>query len=340
MILDIKAFIRELLFEHDCVIVPGFGAFIGNFTSARVDAGTNTFYPPVKQISFNRNLVHNDGLLIGRISQSTGLNYSDVRSLVEEFVKGIRLRLSKGEQVVFDHIGTFFNNAENSIQFEPESNINYYLDSYGLESFQLKPVKGYDIRKRVIRHIDKDPVRRTTVKNNVWKSVVLIPLLALLIAIPLKNNLFRDKTDSASMNPLVTAEFENNRKAIEKEMPEVVMPSEETTEATTEVTTKVTTEVTPSVTEADYRSETVSEKPAEVAPAAGSYCIITGSFKSEENANSHIAELKSLGFTPELVTTSNGFFRVISVRCSDIRTALSKMDTIGKKFPGAWISKP
>jgi len=61
----------------DC---PGFGGFIGNYTPARIDKSTGTFYPPVKQISFNRNLNHNDGLLIGRISMSSKINYGDARN--------------------------------------------------------------------------------------------------------------------------------------------------------------------------------------------------------------------------------------------------------------------
>ena len=96
--MDITDFIRELLFDHDCVIIPDFGGFIGNYTPARIDKSNNTFFPPVKQISFNRNLNHNDGLLVGRISESAKMNYADARNLVEEFVKDIRTRLSKGEK--------------------------------------------------------------------------------------------------------------------------------------------------------------------------------------------------------------------------------------------------
>ncbi len=91
--MDIKAFIRELLFGHDCVIVPGFGGFIGNYSPAHIDRMTGTFYPPVNQISFNRNLNHNDGLLISKISLSTGVNYGDARNIVEEFVRDITGRL-------------------------------------------------------------------------------------------------------------------------------------------------------------------------------------------------------------------------------------------------------
>ena len=95
--MDITAYIRELLFSHDCVIIPGFGGFIGNYSPARIDKSSSTFHPPVKQISFNRNLNHNDGLLIGKISESSGLNYGDARNIVDEFVNNVRKRLEKGK---------------------------------------------------------------------------------------------------------------------------------------------------------------------------------------------------------------------------------------------------
>jgi hypothetical protein len=91
--LDITAFIRELLFGHDCVIVPDFGGFIGNYTPAYIDKDSGMFYPPVKQISFNRNLNHNDGLLVGKISGSAKINYGDSKILVEEFVRELRRKL-------------------------------------------------------------------------------------------------------------------------------------------------------------------------------------------------------------------------------------------------------
>ncbi len=145
--------------------LPGFGGFIGNYTPARIDKGTGTFYPPVKQISFNRNLNHNDGLLVGKISVASEMNYGDARNLVEEFVSGVRKKLEKGEKVVFDNIGSFINNQEGNIQFEPDRNANYHLDSYGLESFQCLPLEGYDVRKRIIRHIEKDPVKQASFKK-------------------------------------------------------------------------------------------------------------------------------------------------------------------------------
>jgi hypothetical protein len=308
--LDIKAFIRELLFGQDCVIIPGFGGFIGNFSPARIDRITGTFYPPLRKISFNKNLNHNDGLLISRISQSTGLNYGDARHMVEEFVKKLQGRLAKGEKVVFDHIGTFANNHENNVEFEPEANINYYRGSFGLESFQCAPVRDYNVRKRITRHIDKEPVAYSTSRKNFWRAALVIPILALLIAVPLKTGLFKTRVETTSLNPLVTAEFENNRKAVDENV-FVIIPD-----------------------------SAISAEPETAVPVEEyHYCIITGSFKSEQNAVSHMNNLKAAGFNPEINQASNGFFRVTATICGDMATAVSTRDSISKIYPGTWISK-
>lgn len=307
--MDIKAFIRELLFSHDCVIVPGFGGFIGNFTPARLDQKTGVYYPPLKQISFNRNLSHNDGLLIGRISMVTGLNYADSRRLVEEFAGEIITKLASGKQVVFDHIGTFANNHENNVQFEPEPGINYYPGSFGLEPFQWNPPKEYDVRKKVAGRIFKEPVRLNPGRKNLWRAAILVPVLALLIAVPFRTGLFRSGVEATSLNPLVTAEFENNRIAIE-----------EAVKAEPPADLPVIDEFPPAPVEAVQ------------------YSIITGSFKSEENALSHIRELKSDGYEPVMQKASNGFIRVTAMTCNSKEKAVQTCDSISGKFPGAWVT--
>jgi cell division septation protein DedD len=331
--LDTRAFIRELLFEHDCVIVPGFGGFVGNFSPARIDKIAGTFFPPLKKISFNRNLNHNDGLLISRISRSTGLNYGDTRHLVEEFVMELKGRLARGEKVIFDHIGKFAYNRENNIEFEPEANINYYAGSFGLESFQCVPVGDYDVRKRITRHSDKDPLKQTSVRRYLWRAAVVIPILALLIAVPLKTDLFKTKVETTTLNPLVTAEFENNKKAVDEAV--IIVPDSNTS------VKPETSETAVPETKETVKPETPPEsKPvASVITNEGNYCIITGSFKSEENALSLVKSLKSDGFDPEINQGPNGFFRVTAAVCPTLGKAISVRDSISKKFPGTWISK-
>jgi nucleoid DNA-binding protein len=317
---DIIAFIRELLFGHDCVIIPGFGGFIGNYTPARIDKNSGTFYPPVKQISFNRNLNHNDGLLVGRISGSLNINYGDARILVEEFASELRRKLENGEKIVFDKIGSFVNNQEGNVQFEPDQSSNYHLDSYGLDSFQLLPLEGYDVRKRITRHITKDPVRQASIRKILWRAAVIIPLLSVLVAIPLKTDLFKTKVESTTMNPLVAAEFEQNKIAVD--------------EGVKDESGKIDEKADPIIME---QAKTEIAEP--VVTETSVYFLITGSFRSEKNALSQVNILKTVGFTPEIVIAPNGFYRVCAVSCSSMNVALIKKDSIAGKFPGAWISR-
>lgn len=314
--MDITSHIRELLFGHDCVIVPGFGGFIGNHTPAHIDKATGTFYPPVKLISFNRNLNHNDGLLIGKISGSSELNYGDARNLVEEFVAEIRKKLEKGDKVVFDNIGSFSNNREGGVQFEPDRNVNYYLGSYGLESFQCFPLEGYDVRKQIVRKMNASPVHRNSLRKFVWRAAVIVPLLTVMVAVSLKSDLFKSKVETSNLNPLVTAEFEDNKKAIDED-----------------AIAKLTLAESNAVSEVKPIDVPVVTEPAD------SYYLITGSFKSRINADTQAAMLRENGFNPEVVAASNGFFRVSAVLCNDLKVAKAKKDSISKEFPGAWISR-
>jgi nucleoid DNA-binding protein len=319
--LDITPFIRELLFGHDCVIIPGFGGFIGNYTPARIDKSTDTFYPPVKQISFNRNLNHNDGLLTGKVSEALKLNYGDARNIVEQFADEVKVKLSKGEKVLFDHIGSFLNNHEGNVQFEPDRESNYNLNSFGLTSFQVTPLEEFDVRKRLLPGVAERSLPQSSFRKYLWRAAVIIPLLGAMVAVPLTTNIFKTKVQATSMNPLASVEFENNNEAAAVKKPAVIdLPAQKSDS-----------------------SLVIAEQPVknEVVPAAENeiYSVIAGSFRSQANAGLLIKKLTDEGYTPELVSASNGFYRVSVVKCSTLQMAIQKKDSIGRKYSGTWITK-
>lgn len=323
--MDITPFIRELLFSHDCVIVPGFGGFIGNYAPARIDNATSTFYPPVKQISFNRNLNSNDGLLAGRISGHSGITFNEAVGIIEEFTGSVRKRIENGEKVIFDNIGAFTRNHEGSIQFEPDRNVNYLPGSYGLESFQFSPAGGYDVRKQITKHIDKDPERGHTTRVYLWRAAIIVPLIALATLIPLKTSLLRPKIEASTLNPLAKTEAE------------APVKSESENNLAVEV---IPEEVRPPVTddpELTVQTPAVNETPIHV--QEGHFGLITGSFRLRINAEQQASLLKEEGFNPEIITAANGFFRVSALRCNDLSAAIEKKDSLIKKFPGTWVRK-
>ena len=258
--------------------------------------------------------------MIGRISGTKNINYGDARDLVDQFVGEIRKKLERGEKVVFDNIGNFVNNSEGSIQFEPDRSANYHLDSYGLEPFQCLPLEGYDVRKRIVTHSGKDPVRMASMRKILWRAAVIIPLLSVLVAVPLKTDLFKTRVETTTMNPLVAAEFEHNKKAVDDDVTSNINKIEESVATIPEITS-------------------VPEVTVPVVPESDEYLLITGSFKSEGNASYQVNMLKEEGFTPEIISAPNGFYRVCAMRSKNLNSALLKKDSIAKKFPDTWVTR-
>jgi nucleoid DNA-binding protein len=344
MKLDITAFIRELLFGHDCVVIPGFGGFIGNYHPARLDKSTGTFFPPVRKISFNRNLDHNDGLLLKKISSAAGISYGEAGSIVGEFVADVSSRLEKGEKVIFDKIGVFSTNHEGNIQFEPDSEVNYCSDSFGLEPFRYLPIQGYDVRKRITGEIQDHSEH--ILRKYLWRAAVIIPLAGAIIAFSVKTDLFKSSIEKTTFNPLASAEFEQNKAIVDEgNEAQPIISITETEAKATEDPAIIKDEVTAPVTVISERVNVVPEpvsKPTEPSAKVSSesgYYIVTGSFQSEENATVQVNQLKSAGYDPEVTSSGKGFYRVSAMLCPDLTTALKEKESIAVKFPGAWVAR-
>ena len=324
--MEITKFIKELLYGHDCVIVPGFGGFIGNYTPAQIDRPTGTFNPPVKQISFNRNLNHNDGLLVGRISESSGLNYGDARNIVGEFVEETRRKLLKGEKVLFEGIGSFINNHEGNVQFEPDRESNFHLNAFGLSSFRIMPLEGVESSGRIHRYADAGTSEHTSIRKYLWRAAVIIPIVGALIAVPLTTDLFRTRVQTTTLNPLASVEFEKNREAVDSNK-ELILPAD----------SNITNSNVAS--EDSEKTAVISETVVSSEESAETFYVIAGSFQSEENAVVMMDKLLSEGFSPELIPAANGFLRVCAVKCSSMAEALGKRDSIITKYSGSWINR-
>ena len=144
--MSISKHINELLYNHNCVIVPGFGAFLTkNIAASR---NNDVFSPPKKTIAFNGMLKENDGLLANRISATDGISYKAALKKIKKDVKTLASSLNVGE-VEIDNIGTLRLNDEKKVQFQPNQNVNFDSKSYGLESFTRPPRKTSSPEEKV-----------------------------------------------------------------------------------------------------------------------------------------------------------------------------------------------
>ena len=123
--------ISKLLFDHDCVTVPGFGSFLGNYKSAGYDYKEEKFYPPFKQISFNSQIKDNDGLLAKEISKSLNISYDDAVKKIHLSVLSWTKKI-KSETIVLKNIGELFMSEEKKVLFLPNRELNHLKESFGL----------------------------------------------------------------------------------------------------------------------------------------------------------------------------------------------------------------
>ena len=128
--------ISELLFKHDCVTVPGFGSFLGNYKSAEYDFKEQKFHPPYKQISFNAQIKDNDGLLAKLISLELNLSYDDALKKIHQEVLDWKQKLQY-QTVQLKKIGELYLNSEKSIVFVPVKSVNHLKDSFGLTTLYV-----------------------------------------------------------------------------------------------------------------------------------------------------------------------------------------------------------
>lgn len=129
--------IESLLYHHDCVIVPGLGGFVANRVSADMDEEKGLFFPPRKEIGFNRSLAHHDGLLVNRIASFEQIAYEEARVSTERFVHQVLQEAASGEVVALGEIGTLRSDAGGNLLFQPGGSHNFLTEAFGLTSFHF-----------------------------------------------------------------------------------------------------------------------------------------------------------------------------------------------------------
>lgn len=139
--MNIPFYINELLFENDCVVIPGFGGMITRMSHARVLPGKYMHFPPSRNLYFNQNIRNNDGLLAHYISSKEKLSYDLCVVKLEAFANECLSILKNKKSLDLQPLGLFTMNEEDKIIFEPSDKENYHYNSFGMNPVQAVPVR-------------------------------------------------------------------------------------------------------------------------------------------------------------------------------------------------------
>jgi cell division septation protein DedD len=139
MSLELAPHIERLLYNNDTVVIPGLGAFVSQPAPASVDYAGGSIAPPTKTLTFNENLITDDGLLTYELVQDKGMTEQDASAWVEEQVAEMLAQLNQREIVALPGIGRLYKNYVQKIQFLPDA-ANFSRDNFGLPPLQFSPL--------------------------------------------------------------------------------------------------------------------------------------------------------------------------------------------------------
>ena len=173
--IKIDVYISDLLYSYDCVVIPDFGGFVANYAMAKIQLIQHKLVPPSKQISFNKNLKNNDGLLSNHIASKRSLSYHEANELIKSFVDQSIAGLEKGDKIKIDKVGTLYLDPEKNIQFIAEESNEFLLNSFGLGSMRVQPIARDGAEERIQNAI---PIVREEEKK---RRAIFWPAAAVLL---------------------------------------------------------------------------------------------------------------------------------------------------------------
>ena len=305
----IENYISDLLYRYQCVIVPGFGAFLTQYQNAKVHGTTNAFYPPSKSVSFNEQLQSNDGLLTNYLTDVLKISYEEATKKLETAVYHWKVALQNDEKIELSGIGNLWLNEEGKLLFQPSYHVNYLTDSFGLSSFVSPAISREEMKKEILELEDKVPIaftpeRRKSPSYLKYAAVVLLALSAGTLGFRYMN-----EQGAERMQILQTQAQEQVEKNIQQatffdssplEMPSVTL--------------------------------TVKKEPLK-------YHIIAGAFRVEENADKKVVELQEQGYKALRIGKNKyGLHQVTYASFTAVPEALEYLRTIKRTVASeAWL---
>lgn len=320
--MTLENYISKLLLSNDCVVVPGFGAFVARSFSAELNSATQMFLPPSRRLSFQPGLRSDDGKLIDSISRRESRNKDVIRLEISDIVSYWHKQLHRGERMRLDGLGMFYIDRQGQLQFKPQVDVNFDVNHFGLGVFRASPLVIVREDQKVIPLHERKERSRTPL----WKVAAVAAGVSGLVFLGGSKSDINISDNVAGFMDLLswTTPTESTISDVE-------------VEATPDATTDLETEVED--VEVAIPSVEISTRPVPVkAVQKDTYYVIVGSFVEKANADDLYRELSQKGHSPEVLPFDGRFTKVAIAAFKSRNEAVSALRVYKNDVQrGAWI---
>lgn len=171
--------IEYLIGRHDCVVVPGFGAFVAQYQPARIDSVAMTIVPPSRSLAFNPSISHNDGLLVTSVMRREAMTYDNASQAVGREVEAMRHQLDNDGEVPVGRLGMMRRNDAGTPVFVPSQSGDVAGCYYGLQPVKAVPLIHEAREEAVAAAVTerKRDVIYLPISRNIFKIAASIALI-------------------------------------------------------------------------------------------------------------------------------------------------------------------
>lgn len=135
---SIRDYLKKLLYQYDCVVVPELGAFLTHYQAAAFTETSGLYSPPRKRVAFNEALRLDDGILANYIMLHEPVTREGAQRHISAFVADLRQQATTTERFELEGIGAFTLNEEGRLQFNPSLRHNFFGEAYGMSDLAVQ----------------------------------------------------------------------------------------------------------------------------------------------------------------------------------------------------------
>ncbi|MFK7757053.1 MAG: SPOR domain-containing protein [Flavobacteriales bacterium] len=369
--MNIHQSIQELLFDHECVIIPEFGGFVTNYKPAFVHPKKQLIFPPSKQVTFNVNLGNNDGLLANYISRKEQIRYDAALTYVNSTVKEFKEQLNTGKRLSINGVGTISVNSSGALEFSPEDTHNFLRSSFGLKPIFLPTLEELAPEPAaaavtapqetpVISIVEPTAEKKERKFNKKWLvAAAFLPLMYFGgMTVHQNSSQISGFFSGWGTSKQITAEFTpriegekiqftyeeptSQLRLIADQNPELqsIIYSFEEGEISPNGTKVLMNKVVDSAIATPNNSSTTSKAYEKTSSGLQLYFVVAGCFQDQNNADGLVNKLRKKGFDAGIFGKKGSLHMVCYgsyTNRSAAKTALTEIKS--SENPGAWLKK-
>ena len=314
--------IEYLLLRHDCVVVPGFGAFINVYHSALEDSQTHTFQPMTTEVRFNSALKHNDGMLATSYARRERVSYAEGREMVRVAVSDLQDTLALEGEVSIGRIGRIRTDKSGNLTFHPlltprrlSAALGYLPVKRHAPAVEVAPAAATAVTEtETAEPVVEYPIRKFDTDRNYYipinkmfarmaASFAVVAVLCLSLILPFTRDYHEDQASVVPVKALTTA------------------------------VTKASQQI-----QAEQQPAPATEPETEPAPLPKTWHLVVGTFRSQDEADNFISSKNDSPYELHTVA-SKRMVRVVAISATDKETLLTELNSpeFQSSFPQAWI---